>query len=328
MPALSPISNPSNRFTPRVLRAALGFALLVGAVVFTPSLHAANYTVSAPHYLANPGTTLRVPVELDRAAGLASVRVQLNYDAQVLTLTTVTAGPLGQLFDFSKEVTPGTLTLDFVRARSMISGNGRLAFVEFTVNATATTTLYSDLAFAVFEVGDETGVRDLTNGSGNGLVAVNGSVSVSASVVIDNAVNGLPDAWEAQQGLDPLTARATDDNDNDGMPNLMEYAFGGNPKVRDQAQKGPRSEVVDVESHRYLTLSFDRRRQPGALRYSLEESTDMVTWTQVDLNTRLVGSPVIRDAEMETITVKGGQAIDGTGASAKSFMRIRLSNSP
>jgi hypothetical protein len=48
----------------------------------------------------------------------------------------------------------------------------------------------------------------------------------------------------------------------------------------------------------------------------------------VDLNTRLVGSPVIRDAEMETVTVKGGQAIDGTGASAKSFMRIRLSNSP
>lgn len=306
----------------------LSFALFVGGVVFTAPVHAANYTVSAPHYLANPGATLRVPIELDRAAGLASVRVQLNYDAQVLTLTTVSSGPLGQLFDFTKEVTPGTLTLDFVRATPVASGNGRLAFVEFTVNATATTNLYSDLAFAVFEVGDETGVRDLTNGSGSGLVAVNGSVSVSASVVIDNAVNGLPDAWEAQHGLDPFTARATDDTDNDGMPDLMEYAFGGNPKVRDQSQKAPRSELVDVEDHRYLTLSFDRRRQPGSLRYILEESTDLMNWTQVELNTRLVGNPVIRDAEMETVTVKGGHALDGTNAPARGFMRIRLSNSP
>jgi hypothetical protein len=325
MPALAPTSNLS---ACRVVRGVLSFAVLFGGMVFAACVHAANYTVSSPHYLANPGATLRVPIELNRAAGLASVRVQLNYDAQVLTLTTVSAGPLGQLFDFSKEVTPGTLTLDFVRATPVVSGNGRLAFVDFTVNATATTNLYSDLAFAVFEVGDETGVRDLTSGAEGGLVAVNGSVSVSASVVIDNAVNGLPDAWEAQHGLDPFTARATDDTDKDGMPDFMEYALGGNPKIRDQAQKAPRSEVVDIESHRYLTLSFDRRRQPGALRYILEESTDLVNWTQIELNTRLVGSPVVRDAEMETVTVKGGHALDGTGSPNKSFMRIRLSNSP
>lgn len=325
MPAF--VSTPA-LFSRGAFRAVLSCVLLVGGVVFTSRIHAANYTVSAPHYLANPGATLRVPIELDRAAGLASVRVQLNYDAQVLTLTTISAGPLGQLFDFTKEITPGTLTLDFVRATPVASGNGRLAFVEFTVNATATTDLYSDLVFAVFEVGDETGVRDLTSGPSGGLVAVNGSVSVSASVVIDNAVNGLPDAWEAQHGLDPFTARPTDDTDNDGMPNFMEYALGGNPHVRDHAQKAPQSEVVEVGNHRYLTLTFDRRRQAGPLRYILEESTDLVNWTQADLNTRLVGSPVIRNVEMETVTVKGGHALDGAGAPARSFMRIRLNNSP
>jgi len=39
---------------------------------------------------------LQVPLTLDNAAGLAQVRLQLNYDPQLLALLDVSAGPLGR----------------------------------------------------------------------------------------------------------------------------------------------------------------------------------------------------------------------------------------
>jgi len=130
------------------------------------------------------------------------------------------------------------------------------------------------------------------------------------------------------EGSDPFTALATDDADRDGMPHLMEYAFGGNPLVSDATQKTPRGATTDIDGQRYLTLTFDRRRQPGSLRYLLEESTNLVSWTQVELNSRLVGTPVILDADRETVTVRGGQALNAVGAPKRDFLRIRLNNSP
>ena len=71
------------------------------------------------------------------------------------------------------------------------SGSGRLAVAEFLVNAGATTELYSDLVIARFEMGDATGVRNVTGGQS--ILTDNGSVSVSLARDIDNESNGLPD---------------------------------------------------------------------------------------------------------------------------------------
>ncbi len=101
-----------------------------------------------------------VPVSLDNAAGVAGIRVQVNYDPQVLTLTDVLTAPLGSQFSLSNEIADGAVTIDLVRATPLATGSGRLALLRFVTNAGATTDLYSDLALAKFEISDESGVRD------------------------------------------------------------------------------------------------------------------------------------------------------------------------
>jgi hypothetical protein len=180
-------------------------------VLTTLRLSAGVYTVRVPNYQANPGTVLRVPLTLDNVAGLALIRLQLNYDPQILTLLQVSAGPLGAQFDFSHEAVGGSVTMDFVRTTPMGSGSGRLAVAEFLLNPGAATNSYSDLAIARFDLGDSTGVRDVA--VGQTIRTENGSVRVSLSSQIDNESNGLPDWWELQHNLDLFSPEGTGDTD-------------------------------------------------------------------------------------------------------------------
>jgi len=293
--------------------------ILLAALLFAMPLHADVYTLSAPRYICNPGTVVTVPINLDHAAGIAGIRVQVNYDPQVLTLTAVQPGPLGAQFDLSSETADGALTIDFARATQLATGSGRLAELRFVTNAGATTDLYSDLALAKFEISDESAVRDLA--ATHTLAIENGSIHVSLSNNIDNAGNGLPDWWEMQYGLD-LFAPASQDSDHDGQNNLLEYAFGGNPLVPDAAQTGPISDIEVVDGHPYLTLTFLRRKPPTTPTYLLEETDGLLGWSSLDPDLRLVAPPTDLGNGMERVTVRGQFPLDAPQAPAQSFLRI------
>ena len=297
-------------------------ALLAAALLATP-LHADVYTLSAPHYACNAGALVTVPVSLDNAAGIAGIRVQVNYDPQVLALTDVQAGPLGAQFDLSHEIADGAVTLDFVRATPLATGAGQLALLHFVTNAGATTDLYSDLALAKFEISDETGVRDLA--ATHTPATSNGSVSVSVARDIDNAGNGLPDWWELQYGLD-LFAPANQDSDGDSCDNLLEFAFGGNPRVPDVDQTNPGSSILDVEAHPYLTVTFRRRKERATLNYLLQECDTLGAWSSVSPDLRLVAPPLDLGNGMERVTVRGAYPLDAPEAPAQSFLRIGVEN--
>lgn len=91
--------------------------------------------------------------------------------------------------------------------------------------------------------------------------------------------------WVSAKALTGPDALATADPDGDGMPNLVEYALGGDPVKGDAAQ---RLTFTDTAAH--LSLSFARMQ--SAPVYTVEASDDLVTWMTLATNPGGVGQTV------------------------------------
>jgi len=76
-------------------------------------------------------TIVEVPVEVKGAFDLGSLRVEFNYDQQVLELQSVKTGPLGRnaLLDWNQE-TPGMVRIGLVDANG-INGDGEILILVF-----------------------------------------------------------------------------------------------------------------------------------------------------------------------------------------------------
>ena len=100
-----------------------------------------------------------------------------------------------------------------------------------------------------------------------------------------------------------------DDDDNDGIPNLVEYAIAS----QDPTVPNPTIGGFDGE-----TLSFTKRGDATGLTYAIEESTDLGIgddWDEVTHNPP--GNPYINDATTISYTLT-------PGALAKDFLRLQV----
>lgn len=281
--------------------------------------HAGVRTLSLPSYLANPGNILEVPLSLDNAAGLAGVRVQINFNTDILELLTVTAEPLGAAFDMSHGNGEGFVQLVFARSETLMSGAGRLALLRSRVNPGAVPGLYSELAIADFSFSDSTGVIDLRQK--DALSTADGLVSVTLSQNIDNANNGLPGWWEQQHGLS-LFANANLDSEHDGLSSFLEYAFGANPARSDAGERGIQTGVVTAGQQTFLSLGFYRRFGDTSLLYRVQESSNLSLWNDLNLSLQLTGVPMNMGDGTEFVGVRGTIPMSGTGAALRGFLRV------
>ena len=153
--------------------------VFVFCVVGLAGLTASAYQVSVGAYVSNSGKTVTVPVVLDSAAGLSYASATLTYDPQVLVVTKAEAGSLKSLMaeDFVATDTNGTLTVSIFGStkENVASGSGSIANVTFAVRE-GTQGLYSDIAVTDVELGEKTGVKDVT--AGNPVSTLNGMVRV------------------------------------------------------------------------------------------------------------------------------------------------------
>ena len=154
-----------------------------------------GYQVSLGTYVSNAGKQVTVPVMLDSSAGLSYASATITYDPQVLVVTKTAPGSLSSLtegfnpeFDFIAADTNGTLTVSLYGfAQSAEATAGSIASVTFAVRE-GTEGLYSDLALTDVQLGEKSGVKDVT--VGNPLTTQNGMVRVmAASAAVERLEN-------------------------------------------------------------------------------------------------------------------------------------------
>ena len=141
-----------------------------------------GFEVSVGTYVSNAGKTVTVPVALDSAAGLSYASVKLSYDPQVLVVTKAEAGTLKTLMseDFVTTDANGTLIVSIYGSpdANAVGGSGSIANLTFAVRD-GTDGLYSDVTVTDVQLGEITGVKDVT--VNNPITTVNGMIRVMAS---------------------------------------------------------------------------------------------------------------------------------------------------
>ncbi|MBR4317619.1 MAG: hypothetical protein IKT85_02590 [Kiritimatiellae bacterium] len=153
-----------------------GLALLT---VLVMAGYCFGYCVSVGTFVANEGCTVTVPIELDSAEGLSYAGATLAYDPQVLVVTKVEAGTLNMLMpeDFISSGTNGLVFVSMFGSaeENVKGGSGSIAKVTFAVRE-GCAGRYSDITISNVELGEKTGVKDVT--IENPLSIVHGMVRV------------------------------------------------------------------------------------------------------------------------------------------------------
>jgi len=121
--------------------------------------------------------------------------------------------------------------------------------------------------------------------------------------------------FTAAELTDPTVSGPAADPDHDGIPNLLEYAFGLDPKQADRSGLRRWAPRPTAAVNEYLTISYAQLTQSNDLTYTVQASTDMVTWNAIApvvVSTIAIGST-------RTLTVRDPTAM---GANAARFLRV------
>lgn len=79
----------------------------------------------------------------------------------------------------------------------------------------------------------------------------------------------------------PTTAALLWDADSDGLDNFTEYAFGRAPKTADNSALSTGGNVT-VANKNYLSVTFTRPKNALDVTYSIEASSDLASWSEVN----------------------------------------------
>ena len=147
--------------------------------------------------------------------------------------------------------------------------------------------------------------------------------AVNTSINLDTDGDGMPDAWEATNGLSSSNpADGTSDYDKDGVSALLEYALAMNAAVPDVALLPILGTTSEAEG-KHLTLTYRRPINSGLI-YVAERSVTLTPGSWQSGNTmfqELV--PLNLGNGIESVTVKD---LNSMSASQRAWLRLKVSN--
>lgn len=115
------------------------------------------------------------------------------------------------------------------------------------------------------------------------------------------------------------------DPDMDGLPNLLEYAFGGNPNnSMDAGTIRPQGAFATEGSRRFFELRYRRRKHSFAgITYQVQVVSNLAAdaWFAGSDRVEEIGSPTENGDGTETVRLRLKQSVDDA---AQQFIRIRV----
>ena len=123
------------------------------------------------------------------------------------------------------------------------------------------------------------------------------------------------------------SAAPTLDLEKDGLSNLLEFAFNGNPFHSDLAILPVIGQMdfpdpADGNTVKpYPTITFNRRTDSPDLIYSVETSTDLTNWTN---NVEQISTTPTADPNMEQVIYRGLSPLRGVNSVSPVFLRVRV----
>jgi hypothetical protein len=138
------------------------------------------------------------------------------------------------------------------------------------------------------------------------------------------------EAWRSQNfstnAWNSFIAGNEADPNANGVPNLLEYAFYGNPVAPGQPTK-PFGFILQTNSQSYFAINFHRQLPPAAIGYTVQASSDLNTWQDgssfadtANVLSNSLTTATTNPTNRETI-VRLNQTV---GAATQRFLRVRV----
>ncbi|MEY3897308.1 MAG: hypothetical protein RLZZ214_2829 [Verrucomicrobiota bacterium] len=208
-------------------------------------------------------------------------------------LLNVTAGPVE---------TPVTVTL----------GNLNQTYDGSPKEVSATTSPQAGLAVAITYNGSSTAPTAAGSYSVVATVTPMGYIGTASGTLV---IIPAYDVWTSSYGLTGSAALSAADPDNDGMANLLEYAFGTSPiAISDQYRPTVRESTVAAQS--YLEITYRQNLDATDLTYVVRQSNDLVNWTTLTAAGGDITITPIGSSRLQTVAVRA--PLVGT----RQFLRI------
>lgn len=151
------------------------------------------------------------------------------------------------------------------------------------------------------------------------------SAALTVSRLVSTQGDDLPDAWKTAYGLDPASSAAVNgpsgNPDGDALNNLLEYAFNTNP-----TKSGLSPVQVSIQTNvsdglNYLVLSYPQLVGALDLAYTVELSTDLVTWSSPQSQIQQLSVTLDPGGVTQTVTSRIKPAIS---AGPRQLVRVRV----